>query len=246
MTAQRAQGGTSLLPGNLHEPEDCRAVSEVLARIGDKWTVLVVSTLGDGPKRFNELRKALGSISQRMLTLTLRALERDGLVTRTVFPTIPPRVVYEFTNQPPEFLHGALGAFAQRSFEFRERHLDGIEVWRICRQIAECCTDSVDCLAYPVDLVGPQIIREHDVAFCQRWREHLLDIGHERGSIHRTIDDIRCSQAVDAQARNERQRFPVAVRDTRDEALATRSATGMANHFGRHRRLINKNEPLAP
>src|ERR1039458_2890102 len=55
---------------------------------------------------------------------------------------------YEFSNQPPEFLHGALGAFAQRSFEFRERHLDGIEVWRICRQIAECCTDSVDCLAY--------------------------------------------------------------------------------------------------
>src|ERR1035437_9199943 len=52
---------------------------------------------------------------------------------------------YEFSNQPPEFLHGALGAFAQRSFEFRERHLDGIEVWRICRQIAECCTDSVDC-----------------------------------------------------------------------------------------------------
>src|ERR1035437_2032983 len=75
---------------------------------------------------------------------------------------------YEFSNQPPEFLHGALGSFAHRSFEFRERHLDGIEVWRICRQIAECCTDSVDCLAYPVDLVGPQIIREHDVAFCQR------------------------------------------------------------------------------
>jgi DNA-binding HxlR family transcriptional regulator len=70
--------------------EDCRAVSEVLARVGDKWTVLVVSTLGDGPKRFNELRRALGSISQRMLTLTLRALERDGLVTRTIFPTIPP------------------------------------------------------------------------------------------------------------------------------------------------------------
>ena len=61
-------------------------MSEVLSRVGDKWTVLVVSTLGDGPKRFNELRRALGSISQRMLTLTLRALERDGLVTRTVFP----------------------------------------------------------------------------------------------------------------------------------------------------------------
>jgi DNA-binding HxlR family transcriptional regulator len=80
------------------ENSDCRAVSEVLSRIGDKWTVLVVATLGDGPKRFNELRRALGSISQRMLTLTLRALERDGLVTRTVFPTIPPRVDYELTE----------------------------------------------------------------------------------------------------------------------------------------------------
>src|SRR5213596_4270257 len=98
MTERRRQEGTSLIPSNLHVAEDCRAVSEVLARVGDKWTVLVVSTLGDGPKRFNELRRALGSISQRMLTLTLRALERDGLVTRTVVPTIPPRVDYELTK----------------------------------------------------------------------------------------------------------------------------------------------------
>ena len=72
-------------------------MSEVLSRVGDKWTVLVVGTLGDGPKRFNELRRALGSISQRMLTLTLRALERDGLVTRTVHPVVPPRVDYALT-----------------------------------------------------------------------------------------------------------------------------------------------------
>lgn len=98
MTVGRAQEGTRLLPGNLHEPEDCRTISEVLARVGDKWTVLMVATLGDGPKRFNELRRALGSISQRMLTLTLRGLERDGLVTRTVFPTVPPRVDYELTK----------------------------------------------------------------------------------------------------------------------------------------------------
>ena len=98
MPKWRRQEGTSLLPSNLHQPEDCRAVSEVLSRVGDKWTVLVVGTLGDGPKRFNELRRALGSISQRMLTLTLRALERDGLVTRTVFATIPPRVDYELTR----------------------------------------------------------------------------------------------------------------------------------------------------
>jgi DNA-binding HxlR family transcriptional regulator len=98
MTIKSRQEGTALIPGNLHVPEDCRTISEVLSRVGDKWTVLVVGTLGDGPKRFNELRRALGSISQRMLTLTLRGLERDGLVTRTVFPTIPPRVDYELTK----------------------------------------------------------------------------------------------------------------------------------------------------
>src|SRR5271165_6484038 len=97
MTKLRGQEGTSLIPGTLQVAEDCRAVSEVLARVGDKWTVLVVSMLGDGPKRFNELRRAVGGISQRMLTLTLRLLERDGLLTRTVFPTIPPRVNYELT-----------------------------------------------------------------------------------------------------------------------------------------------------
>ena len=98
MTTRRKQEGTSVLPSNLHVTEDCRAVSEVLSRVGDKWTILVVGELGNGPKRFNEIRRALGSISQRMLTLTLRGLERDGLVTRTVFPTIPPRVDYELTR----------------------------------------------------------------------------------------------------------------------------------------------------
>ena len=75
----------------------CRTISTLLSRIGDKWTVLVVATLGDGPRRFNELRREIPSVSQRMLTLTLRNLERDGLVNRTVTPTIPPRVDYELT-----------------------------------------------------------------------------------------------------------------------------------------------------
>lgn len=81
-----------------HQSEDCRAISSVLARVGDKWSVLIIVLLGDGPKRFNEIKRAVGGISQRMLTLTLRGLERDGLVTRTQFPTIPPRVDYELTD----------------------------------------------------------------------------------------------------------------------------------------------------
>jgi DNA-binding HxlR family transcriptional regulator len=77
--------------------QNCQPIAEVLARVGDKWTALVVMLLGNGPKRFNELRRLIGTISQRMLTMTLRALERDGIVTREVFPTIPPRVDYELT-----------------------------------------------------------------------------------------------------------------------------------------------------
>ena len=78
--------------------EDCRALSSILARVGDKWTVLIVVLLGDGPKRFNEIKRMVGGISQRMLTFTLRGLERDGLVTRTVFPTSPQRVDYQLTK----------------------------------------------------------------------------------------------------------------------------------------------------
>ena len=85
-------------PGITHDTGDCRAVADVLARVGDKWSVFVIMMLIDGPKRFNELKRMISGISQRMLTLTLRGLERDGLVTRTVFPTIPPRVDYELTD----------------------------------------------------------------------------------------------------------------------------------------------------
>ena len=82
-----------------HNHERCLATREVLNRVGDKWSVGIVGTLGGGPRRFSDLRRSIEGISQRMLTLTLRGLERDGLVTRTVFPTIPPRVDYELTRQ---------------------------------------------------------------------------------------------------------------------------------------------------
>jgi len=119
MPNKPAQERTQVIPGNLHVPEDCRAVSEVLDRVGDKWSVLVVATLGDGPMRFNELRRAIASVSQRMLTLTLRGLERDGLVTRTIFPTIPPRVDYELTELGRSLLKpvDALGTWARQNRE---------------------------------------------------------------------------------------------------------------------------------
>ena len=97
----------------------CRSVAPVLNRVGDKWSMLIVMLLADGPKRFMELKRAIDGISQRMLTLSLRNLERDGLVSRTVTPTIPPRVDYELTElglslrEPVQ----ALGAWAMAHIE---------------------------------------------------------------------------------------------------------------------------------
>ena len=119
--------GRSLHP----DSEDCRAVSTILVRVGDKWSVLIVALLGGGPRRFNEIKRMVGGISQRMLTLTLRGLERDGLVTRTVTPSNPPRVDYALTElglslwQPVEMLsqwaraHHARIEAARQAFDAR-------------------------------------------------------------------------------------------------------------------------------
>jgi DNA-binding HxlR family transcriptional regulator len=129
-----AQVGTSLIPRHtdvttethLQLPGSCDKVSQILARIGDKWTVLVVMLLGEGPLRFSALKRKIGGVSQRMLTLTLRGLERDGMVTRTVLPTNPPRVDYELTalgyslKEPVE----ALGMWAHS-------HLQAIDMARL-------------------------------------------------------------------------------------------------------------------
>src|SRR4030095_9616753 len=82
----------------LHSQEECVSINEVLARVGDKWSLQVVSRLGDSTLRFTELKRSIEGISQRMLTLTLRQLERDGLVERLVYPVVPPRVEYSLTG----------------------------------------------------------------------------------------------------------------------------------------------------
>ncbi|WP_205478531.1 winged helix-turn-helix transcriptional regulator [Sphingomonas arenae] len=114
------------------ESAGCRNVSPVLSRVGDKWSVLIVMILATGPHRFNELKRRIDGISQRMLTLTLRGLERDGLVSRTVEATIPPKVTYELTElgqsltEPVQALghwaiqHIACIRAAQQRFDARE------------------------------------------------------------------------------------------------------------------------------
>lgn len=98
----------------------CRPVTDILSRIGDKWSVMIVMLLGPGPKRFNEICRAINGISQRMLTLTLRGLERDGLVTRTVTPSIPPRVDYELTELG-QSLRCPIDALGEWAFANRDR-----------------------------------------------------------------------------------------------------------------------------
>src|SRR5688572_10814713 len=103
----------------VHDAEACRPATEILMRIGDKWSVLIVMMLSGGPQRFSQLKRRVEGISQRMLTLTLRGLERDGLVTRTVTPTVPPRVDYALTTLGRTLLRPvrALADWAERNRE---------------------------------------------------------------------------------------------------------------------------------
>ncbi|HEF5870439.1 TPA: helix-turn-helix transcriptional regulator [Burkholderia cenocepacia] len=97
----------------------CQEVGKVLAIVGDKWTVMIVRVLVERPRRFNEIKRTVGGISQQMLTRTLKSLERDGMVSRTVYPTVPPQVEYALTplGQALAVPVRALGAWAGEHLE---------------------------------------------------------------------------------------------------------------------------------
>ncbi|CDN47013.1 winged helix-turn-helix transcriptional regulator [Neorhizobium galegae] len=97
------QESTFQKPGNREDTRSCEPISRMLARISDKWTLLVVRVLGNGPLRFNALKREIGEISQKMLASTLRDLEENGFVTRTVTPTTPPQVEYALTDLGRDF-----------------------------------------------------------------------------------------------------------------------------------------------
>jgi DNA-binding HxlR family transcriptional regulator len=111
------------------EPSTCRA-REVLQRVGDKWSVLVIDLLGQGTKRFTELHRAVDGITARMLTVTLRGLERDGIVTRTIHPVIPPRVEYALTPMGRTLLD-TIGQLVT----WTDSHLPEIEAARVAYDV---------------------------------------------------------------------------------------------------------------
>ncbi len=119
--------------GAVRTPTTCGA-REVLQRVGDKWSVLVIDLLGQGTMRFSELHRAIGAITARMLTVTLRGLERDGVVTRTIHPVIPPRVEYALTPMGRTLLHtiGQLVTWA-------DSHLPEIEAARAAYDARHRC-----------------------------------------------------------------------------------------------------------
>jgi DNA-binding HxlR family transcriptional regulator len=106
------QVGTLAKPGNQEDTATCEHISRMLARISDKWTLLVVRVLGHGPCRFNALRREVGEISQKVLASTLRDLEENGFVSRTVTPVTPPQVEYALTDLGRDFLK-PVQAFAE-------------------------------------------------------------------------------------------------------------------------------------
>ncbi|AHI26344.1 transcriptional regulator, HxlR family [Komagataeibacter xylinus E25] len=118
--------------GKYRFTQDCDRVAEVLRRVGDKWSVLIVVLLELGPRRFNDLKRSIPGISQRMLTLTLRSLERDGLVDRTVIPTIPPHVTYGLTE-----MGRSLGTPVRALCLWAEDHVAAIDAARDRYEVVE-------------------------------------------------------------------------------------------------------------
>jgi len=113
-------------PSHIHPTPQCTDFTrELLSRVGDKWSILIVAHLAPGPMRFNTLKRTIGQVSQRMLTLTLKSLEKDGLVLRTMYPTIPPRVDYELTPLGHTLMHPVMALI-----DWSHAHQDEVEASR--------------------------------------------------------------------------------------------------------------------
>lgn len=115
---------TSSTPAQERSEHACHA-RDVLGRVGDKWSAYVIALLGDGTRRFTDLLRSIEGISQRMLTVTLRGLERDGIVTRKVYPVVPPRVDYALTPMGQTLL-----ATIRQLVEWADRHTEDIDAAR--------------------------------------------------------------------------------------------------------------------
>lgn len=113
----------------VHTQESCRPIREILDLVGDKWSLLLIGVLADGTRRFSELHHSIEGISQRMLTRTLRELERNGLITRTVKPTVPPSIYYDLTDAGRMLLEHVRGLtdWAHASYDYIQHAKDSYD-----------------------------------------------------------------------------------------------------------------------
>jgi DNA-binding HxlR family transcriptional regulator len=126
---------------NACDSPEALEVRQILNRVGDKWSILVIAKLDQGTQRFTELRREIEGISQRMLALTLRQLERDGLVARTVYPVVPPKVEYELTELGSTLLESVRGLVS-----WAQEHRGQVAAARVAydaRQIDPAIADAV-------------------------------------------------------------------------------------------------------
>jgi hypothetical protein len=150
---------------------------------------------------------------------------------------------HERSNCSVEAPNGSLGGFAQQGFKFAVRHLDGVEVGRVLRQVANRRSRFLDRLSDAGDLVGSEVVHHDDVVAPKRRNQALLDVGQEHLACHRPVDDHRRGHSVVAQASHKGDRLPLTKRHVANHTHAPRSAAPDPRHVGADRSFVDKHQP---
>ena len=149
---------------------------------------------------------------------------------------------HERADPAAQTTNSPLRDLAQECFKCTERHFDRVKVRRVLRQISQSCASSFDSLLHTENFVGRKVVYHHDVATLERRCQALLDIGHERCSVDRPVEDHRCRHLIMSQSSHEGDRPPFSLRNVADQSLATRATAPEADHIGSDRGLIDKDQ----
>jgi hypothetical protein len=150
---------------------------------------------------------------------------------------------HERADAAAQIGYGPLGGAAQECFEFAERHLNRIEVWRVFWQVPERCARGFDCLPHTRDLMSAEMIHHDDILAPKRWRQRLPDVGQERFSGHWPVNHQGCGQAIATQGGHESECLPISVRHAADQSFPTPTTASRPHHFGVGRGLVDEHQP---